>query len=98
MYTVPAETTSIVKTVNLYNTHSGNLDVDITVYDASSTTDFEYDTVTVDASDSVSFLTFNNVLVLEAGDILKMQTPTINVVKMTASVLQITRPPEVTTT
>ena len=91
MYTVPAETTSIVKTVNLYNTHSGNLDVDITVYDASSTTDFEYDTVTVDASDSVSFLTFNNVLILEAGDILKMQCATTNVIKMTAAVLQTSR-------
>ena len=88
MYTVPDETTSIIKTVNLYNTHSGNLDVDITVYDASSTTDFEYDTVTVDASDSVSFLTFNNVLILEAGDILKMQCATTNVIKMTADVLQ----------
>jgi uncharacterized protein YabN with tetrapyrrole methylase and pyrophosphatase domain len=91
MYTVPDETTSIIKTVNLYNTHSGNLDVDITVYDASSTTDFEYDTVTVDASDSVSFLTFNNVLILEAGDILKMQCATTNVIKMTASVLQTSR-------
>jgi len=91
MYTSPTATTSIIKTVNLYNTHSGNLVVDITVYDASSSTDFEFDTVTVDASDSVSFLTFNNLLILEAGDILKMQTPTINVVKMTAAVLQISR-------
>jgi len=91
MYTVPDETTSIIKTINLYNTHSGNLDVDITVYDASSTTDFEYDTVTVDASDSVSFLTFNNVLILEAGDKLKMQCATTNVIKMTAAVLQTSR-------
>ena len=98
MYTSPTATTSIVKTIRLYNTHSGNLVVDITVYDASSTTDFEFDTVTVDTSDSVSFLTFNNLLVLEAGDILKMQTPTTNVVKMTAAVLQITRPAEITTT
>ena len=91
MYTSPTATTSIIKTVNLYNTHSGNLVVDITVYDASSTTDFEFDTVTVDASDSVSFLTFNNLLILEAGDILKMQTPTTDVMKMTAAVLQISR-------
>ena len=91
MYTVPDETTSIIKTINLYNSHGGNLDVDITVYDASSTTDFEYDTVTVDASDSVSFLTFNNVLILEAGDILKMQCATTNVIKMTAAVLQTSR-------
>ena len=98
MYTSPTATTSIIKTVNLYNTHGSNLVVDITVYDASSATDFEFDSVSVVTSDSVSFLTFNNLLVLEAGDILKMQTPTIYVVKMTASVLQITRPPEVTIT
>ena len=91
MYTSPTATTSIVKSVKLYNTHSSNLVVDITVYDASSTTDFEYDTVTVDASDSVSFLTFNNVLILEAGDILKMQCATTNVIKMTAAVLQTSR-------
>jgi len=98
MYTSPTATTSIIKTINLYNTHGSNLVVDITVYDASSTTDFEYDTVTVDTSDSVNFLTFNNLLILEAGDILKMQTPTTNVIKMTAAILQITRPSEVTTT
>ena len=98
MYTSPTATTSIVKSVKLYNTHSSNLVVDIKVYDLSSTTDFEYDTVTVNTDNSVNLLTFNNLLTLEAGDILKMQTPTINVVKMTAAVLQITRPPEVTTT
>ena len=91
MYTAPDETTSIVKSIKLYNTHSANLVVDIKVYDLSSTTDFEYDTVTVNTDNSVDLLTFNNVLVLEAGDILKMQTPTTNVVKMTASVLQTSR-------
>ena len=91
MYTVPDETTSIIKSIKLYNTHSANLVVDITVYDFSSTTDFEYDTVTVNTDASVSLLTFNNVLILEAGDILKMKTPTTNVVKMTASVLQTSR-------
>jgi hypothetical protein len=91
MYTAPDETTSIVKSIKLYNTHGSNLVVDIKVYDLSSTTDFEWDTVTVDASGSVDLLTFNNVLILEAGDILRMQTPTGNVVKMTTSVLQTSR-------
>ena len=91
MYTVPDETTSIIKSIKLYNTHSSNLVVDIKVYDLSSTTDFEYDTVTVNTDNSVDLLTFNNVLILEAGDILKMQTPTTNVVKMTTSVLQTSR-------
>ena len=91
MYTVPDATTSIIKSIKLYNTHSSNLVVDIKVYDLSSTTDFEYDTVTVNTDNSVDLLTFNNVLVLEAGDILRMQTPTTNVVKMTAAVLQTSR-------
>ena len=91
MYTAPDETTSIIKSIKLYNTHGSNLVVDITVYDLSSTTAFEYDTVTVTASGSVDLLTFNNVLILEAGDILRMQTPTTSVIKMTASVLQTSR-------
>ena len=91
MYTAPDETTSIVKSIKLYNTHSSNLVVDIKVYDLSSTTDFEWDSVTVNTDNSVDLLTFNNVLVLEAGDILRMQTPTTNVVKMTAAVLQTSR-------
>ena len=61
MYTSPDATTSIVKTIKLYNTHGSNL-------------------------------------VVEAGDILKMQTPTTGVINMTAAVLQITRPSEVTIT
>ena len=91
MYTVPDETTSIVKSLQLYNTHSGDLVVDVTVYDASSATDFEYDTVTVATGESETLLTSSNVLILEAGDILKMQTPTTNVIKMTAAVLQTSR-------
>ena len=91
MYTPPSETTSIVKSIKLYNTHSGNLVVDVIVYDASSTTDFEYETVTVNTDTSEDLLSEGNILILEAGDILKMQTPTTNVVKMTAAVLQTSR-------
>ena len=91
MYTAPAETTSIVKSIKLYNTHGSNLVVDVTVYDASSTTDFEYETVTVNTSASEDLLSEGNVLILEAGDILKMQTPTADVVKMTAAVLETSR-------
>ncbi len=98
MYTSPAATTSIVKTIRIFNTHSGALDVTSTVYDASSTTDFEWDKTNVVADNHANLLTYNNLLVLEAGDILKMQTPTTDVINMTAAVLQITRPPEVTIT
>ena len=91
MYASPAETTSIVKTINLYNNHGANLDVTVTVYDSSSTTTFEYQLITVDASNSVDLLTFNNILILEAGDKIQMQASQANAITMTASVLQISR-------
>ena len=91
MYESPSETTSIVKTIKLFNTHGSALDVTIKIFDASSTTDFEYDIANVTASDGVDVLTFNNILILEAGDKLKMQTTQTNVIKMTAAVLQTSR-------
>ena len=91
MYEAPTETTSLVKCIKLFNTHSGALDVDIKIYDASSTTDYEWDKVNVLASGSVNLLTFNNIIILEAGDKIKMQCATGNVIKMTASVLQTSR-------
>ena len=91
MYESPTATTSIVKTVKLFNTHGSALDVEIKVYDASATTDYEYDIANVTASNGVNLLTFNNVIILEAGDKLKMQCATGNVIKMTASVLQTSR-------
>ena len=91
MYEAPTETTSLVKSIKLYNTHSGALDVDVKIYDASSTTDYERDKVSVGASNSVDLLTFNNIIILEAGDKIKMQCATGNVIKMTASVLQTSR-------
>jgi uncharacterized protein YabN with tetrapyrrole methylase and pyrophosphatase domain len=91
MYESPEETTTIVKTIKLFNTHGSALNVTIKVYDASSTTDFEYDVANVTPSKGVDVLTFNNILILEAGDKLKMQTTQTNVIKMTASVLQTSR-------
>ena len=91
MYASPAETTSIVKTINLYSNHGSSLDVTVTIYDDSSATNFEYQKVTVDASNSVDLLTFNNVLVLEAGDKIQLQASQANAITMTASVLQTSR-------
>jgi hypothetical protein len=98
MYESPTATSSIVKTIKLFNTHGSALDVEIKVYDASSTTDYEYDIANITASDGVDVLTFNNILILEAGDKIKMKCATGNVIKMTAAVLQISRPTEVTQT
>ena len=91
MYTSPTATTSIIKTITLFNTHGSALTVTTKVRDSSASTDFEFSTNVVNASDSADMLTFNNILILEEGDILKMQAATTGVIKMTASVLQITR-------
>ena len=91
MYASPDATTSIVKTINLYSNHGSSLDVTVTIYDASSTTTFEYQKVAVDASNSVDLLTFNNVLILEAGDKIQLQASQANAITMTASVLQTSR-------
>jgi len=91
MYTSPTATTSIIKTIRLFNTHGSALMVTTKVRDSSTSTDFEFSTNVVNASDSADMLTFNNILILEEGDILKMQAATTGVIKMTASVLQITR-------
>jgi hypothetical protein len=91
MYETPTETTSLIKSIKLYNTHSGALAVDIKVHDSSAGTDYEWDTVSINASGSIDLLTFNNIIILEAGDKIKMQCATGNVIKMTASVLQTSR-------
>ena len=98
MYESPTGTTTIVKSIRIYNVHSGALDVTTAIRDNSGATDYEFDKSNVLASNSVDILTFNNLLILEAGDKIKMQCATGNVIKMTASVLQITRPAEVTQT
>ena len=91
MYASPDATTSIVKTINLYSNHGSSLDVTVTIHDASSATNFEYQKITVDATNSVDLLTFNNILILEAGDKIQMQASQANAITMTASVLQISR-------
>jgi len=45
----------------------------------------------INANEGVDLLTFNNIIVLEAGDKLKMQCATADKIKMTASLLQILR-------
>ena len=46
MYTSPDATTSIIKTLKIYNIHGSSLVVTTSVYDLSSTTLFKYDTST----------------------------------------------------
>ena len=91
IYTTPDETTSVVKSIRLYNTDVSARTVQTTITDTSGSTDYIFDNSSVLATNSVDVLNFNNVVVLEAGDILKMQCATGNVIKVTAAILEMTR-------
>ena len=91
IYTVPSETTSVVKSIRLYNTDASARTVQTTITDTSASADYIFDNSSVLATNSVDVLNFNNVVVLEAGDILKMQCATGNVIKVTSAVLEMTR-------
>ena len=91
IYTTPDETSAVVKTIRLYNTDSTARTVQTTITDTSGSADYIFDNSSVLATDSVDVLTFNNVVVLEAGDILKMQCATADVIKVTVAVLEMTR-------
>ena len=91
IYTVPSETTSVVKSIRLYITDASARTVQTTITDTSASADYIFDNSSVLATNSVDVLNFNNVVVLEAGDILKMQCATGNVIKVTSAVLEMTR-------
>ena len=91
IYTTPDETSAVVKSIRLYNTDSSARTVQTTITDTSGSADYIFDNSSVLATDSVDVLNFNNVVVLEAGDILKMQCATGNVIKVTSAVLEMTR-------
>ena len=91
IYTTPDETTAVVKSIRLYNTDASARTVQTTITDTSGSADYIFDNSSVLATNSVDVLNFNNVVVLEAGDILKMQCATADVIKVTAAVLEMTR-------
>ena len=62
----------MVKSIRLYNTDASARTVQTTITDTSASADYIFGKVSVSATNSVDVLTFNNVVVLEAGDILKL--------------------------
>ena len=89
-YTCPEANVAMVKSVSVFNNHSGSSDVTVSVQDASSSTLFPYDKKTTLASKAKQeFLEgdASTVLILEESDILKLQsTVTQNIV--TISILE----------
>lgn len=73
IYTCPVETEAIVKNVQTTNhTASGNIDLEVFVN--KDGTDYDIAHHTLDSKDSLNVI--DGVIVLEAGDILKLKTGT----------------------
>ena len=86
IYTVPANTTAIVKTIQLTN-ETGSINVQVYVTDTSATTEYEISHATMSARTTENFAKAS--IVLEAGDLIKIQAATANTVTGVISVLEI---------
>ena len=86
IYTVPANTTAIVKTIQLTN-ESGNVNVQVYVTDTSANVEYEIAHITMAARSTDNFA--KSSIVLEAGDLIKIQAATANTVTGVISVLEI---------
>lgn len=86
IYTVPANTTSIVKTIQLTN-ESGNVNTQVYVTDSSASVEYEISHTTLAARSTENFA--KGPIVLEAGDIIKLQAATANTVTGVISFLEI---------
>jgi len=88
VYTCPANTTALIKTIQTTNhAASGNVDNVGYVYDSSETTEYEIAHHTLDAKDSINFI--DGILVLEAGDILRLEASVANKISGVISILEI---------
>jgi len=88
IYTCPTNTTALIKTIQTTNhAASGNVDNVGYVYDSSETTEYKIAHHTLNAKDSINFI--DGVLVLEAGDILRLEAATADKISGVVSILQI---------
>lgn len=86
IYTVPANTTALVKTIQLTN-ETGSINVQVYVTDTSASTEYEVSHTTMSARSTENFA--KGTIVLEAGDIIKIQAATANTVTGVISVLEV---------
>ena len=94
VYEVPTATTSIIRSISVYNTDASTMNVTLSVYDSSSTTTFVYDYKSaLAATTKFEFLNSSNsiLLVLEAADKLQVTCETTGGLNLIVSVLEISR-------
>ena len=94
VYEVPAATTSIIRSISVYNTDGSAMNVTLSVYDTSATTRFTYDyKATLAAATKFEFLNSSNsiLLVLEETDKLQVTCSTTGGLNLIVSALEISR-------
>jgi len=87
IYTVPANRTAIVKNIQISNEHSSNNLVEVFVTDSSASATYEiyHESMAADSTINAALAP----IILESGDVLKIQTATANVVEGIVSYLEI---------
>ena len=87
IYTVPAGRTAIVKSIQASNTPSGNNLVRVSLTDTSASATYQF------AHNIMATATTNNALlspmIMEAGDLLKIQVGTVDTIEGVVSYLEI---------
>ena len=87
IYTVPAETVAIVKTVQAYNDTASAVTVTLSFTDTSASTTYNIGFASSNAIEQLELLT-SNLLVLEEGDILILTASVGTQVTGVASILE----------
>jgi hypothetical protein len=92
VYTCPAETAAIIKSISIFNVDaSTSIDVTLSIYDASSTLTKNYEKkASLTALTKYEFLQvgYSSVLILEESDLLRVTCSTANGINVMVSVLQ----------
>ena len=94
VYEVPAATTSIIRSISVYNTDASTMNVTLSVYDTSATTRFTYDyKAALAATTKFEFLNSSNstLLVLEEADKLQVTCGSTGGLNLIVSVLEMSR-------
>ena len=94
VYEVPAATTSVIRSISVYNTDASVMNVTLSVYDSSTTTTFVYDYKgTLAATTKFEFLNSDNsiLLVLEEADKIQVTCSTTGGLNLIVSALEISR-------
>ena len=87
VYTVPTSRTALMKNVHVANYGTGNVVVKGYLYDSSASTEYQIDQHTLSAGNSQDLS--DGILVLESGDIFRLEAASANSISGSCSILEI---------